>query len=228
MRLVVFDLDGTLVDSRQDLADSVNAVLESYGAAPLPLERVVRMVGEGARVLVQRALDASGLETSKGIDADDALARFHRAYEPRLTATTQPYPGISDMVNEAAGHATLAVLTNKPLEPSRRLIETFGWSGHFVRVIGGDGPTGRKPDPAGLLSLIRTADASPERTLMVGDSMVDVETARRAGTAMCVARYGFGNARGDMALNGDEWLAESGHDVWPVITRWMAGLGDRS
>jgi len=219
MALVVFDLDGTLVDSRQDLADSTNAVLESFGAPPLPLDRVVMMVGEGARILVQRALAAAGLDA----DLDDALGRFHAHYRTRLLATTRPYPGIDDMLEQTAGVATLAVLTNKPLAPSQLLLEAFGWSPLFLSVIGGDSAFGRKPDPSGLQHLMALADATPESTLLVGDSMVDVETARRAGAGICVAQYGFGNARGDLHLRGDERIAETGHEIGQVIRAWRAG-----
>ncbi len=219
MALVVFDLDGTLVDSRQDLADSTNAVLESFGAPPLPLDRVVMMVGEGARVLVQRALEAAALNA----DLDDALGRFQAHYRTRLLATTRPYPGISEMLTELAAVATLAVLTNKPLAPSQLLLEAFGWSPLFLSVIGGDSAHGRKPDPSGLQHLMALADATPESTLLVGDSMVDVETARRAGTGICVAQYGFGNARGDLHLRGDEWIAETGHHVAGAVRAWSQG-----
>ena len=215
--LVVFDLDGTLVDSRQDLADSTNAVLESYGAAPLPLDRVIRMVGDGARMLVQRAL----AEAQVAADLDDALERFHASYAPRLLATTKPYPGIDEMLVDLGTRATMAVLTNKPLKPSLRMVEALGWTQHFVRVIGGDGPFPRKPDPAGLLALVDQAGASPEQTMMVGDSMADVEVARRAGTAVCVAQYGFGNARGDMSLRGDESLARTSIALLPAINTWL-------
>jgi phosphoglycolate phosphatase len=216
MTLVVFDLDGTLVDSRQDLADSTNAVLESYGAQPLARDEVVQLVGEGARVLVQRALAAAGVDA----DLDQALERFHKCYTPRLLATTRPYPGIDEALVAARSCAILAVLTNKPLAPSLQLIEAFGWSSHFVRVIGGDGPLPRKPDTAGLRELMTQAGATPASTMLVGDSMIDVDTARRAGVAMCVARFGFGDARGDLQLRGDEWIAETGRDVGRVVADW--------
>jgi phosphoglycolate phosphatase len=224
MMLVVFDLDGTLVDSRQDLADSTNAVLESYGAPALPRDRVAGMVGDGARALVQRALIAAGV----GADLDEALARFHDSYRPRVLATTRPYAGISETVAAVRAVASLAVLTNKPLAPTMELIAAFGWTSHFIRVIGGDGDMPRKPDPAGLLALVALAGATPETTMLVGDSMIDVETARRAGTAICVAQYGFGTARGDLELRGDEWLAESGHDVGRMVTRWLEQYSSQS
>lgn len=222
MSLVVFDLDGTLIDSRQDLADSINVMLGTYDAAPLPLDRVVMMVGEGARVLVQRALEASGFDTSPS-RMEDALARFHEAYGSRLLVTTQPYPGIAGMLDAVAPLATLAMLTNKPLQATRQLVDAFGWSSRFVRIIGGDGDVPRKPDPEGLRQLMALAHAGPESTMLVGDSMVDVDTARNAGTSICVVRYGFGHGRGDLRLRGDEWVAETGPDVARVIRDWCRG-----
>ena len=139
----------------------------------------------------------------------------------RLLATTLPYPGISEMLDEVAAFGAMAMLTNKPLLPSQRLVEAFGWSSLFLRVIGGDADVPRKPDPRGLRQLMALADAGPESTMLVGDSMVDVETARNAGVAMCVAGYGFGRSRGDLELRGDEWIAESGPDVGRVIREWL-------
>jgi phosphoglycolate phosphatase len=127
------------------------------------------------------------------------------------------------MLDDVAPLATLAMLTNKPLLPSQKLVEAFGWSSCFVNVIGGDGDVPRKPDPQGLQRLMTLANAGPASTMLVGDSMVDVETARNAGVAMCVVRYGFGNARGDLQLSGDEWIAETGPDVGRVIRQWCQG-----
>jgi phosphoglycolate phosphatase len=219
--LVVFDLDGTLVDSRQDLADSTNAMLGSLGAPPLPRDRVVKMIGEGARILVQKALEASHLP-SEDKPLHEALGLFHECYRARLLATTRPYPGVSAMLEEMSSLASLAMLTNKPLSPSLRLVEAFGWRGHFMRVIGGDGDMPRKPDPKGLRRLMAEANAGPESTLLVGDSMIDVETARNAGVTVCVAAYGMGTVRGDLQLRGDERIAETGHDVGRVIREWRA------
>lgn len=199
--LIVFDLDGTLVDSRRDLADSTNDVLESYGAAPLSLDEVTAMVGEGAKVLVERALAATGLDPAE----PDALRRFRDFYDRRLLTHTRPYDGIPDVLAslERDGH-TLAVLTNKPQAPSERLLDAFGLARHFRHVVGGDTALPRKPDPAGLLDLMRRQDARAEATWLVGDSMIDVETARRAGVRLCVALYGFGQARGELVLRASE------------------------
>jgi phosphoglycolate phosphatase len=207
--LVVFDLDGTLIDSRRDLAESTNEVLASYGRPALPVDDVARMVGDGARRLVERALVASGLD----VDVDDALARFREVYDRRLLVHTRPYPGIADLVSRAADVAALAVLTNKPEPPSRRLLDAFDLSGHFRWVIGGDSGFPRKPDPASLRHLMSEAGVPATRTLMVGDSMIDVETARGAGASVCVARYGFGHLRRGLDLRPGERVADTPGEV---------------
>jgi phosphoglycolate phosphatase len=217
--LVVFDLDGTLVDSRQDLAASTNDVLAGVGGRTLPMDEIVRMVGDGARTLVQRALTRAGCD----VDLDTALATFHRCYAKRLTETTCPYDGITPLLHTLTRTVRLAVLTNKPLDPTRRLLDHFGWTGLFGRVIGGDGPFGRKPDPSGLRDLMTWAGARPETTMMVGDSMVDVEVARAVGAHICVAGYGFGAARGDLHLRGDELLAHTAHDIQGCAHRSLGG-----
>jgi phosphoglycolate phosphatase len=200
MSLIVFDLDGTLVDSRLDLAESTNEMLGTYGAAPLAVDAVAAMVGEGAKVLVARALAAAGLDA----DVFDALTRFREIYDRRLLVHTRPYPGIEQVVSGLAGNHTLAVLTNKPEAPSRRLLDAFGLARYFRKVVGGDSGPARKPDPAGLHLLMAEFGASGPSTWLVGDSMIDVETARRAEVRMCVALYGFGQLRGELVLDGSE------------------------
>lgn len=216
--LVVFDLDGTLVDSRQDLAASTNDVLAGLGAGPLPVAVVEQMVGDGARTLVHRALVHAGCDA----DLDAALAEFHRCYAVRLLETTKPYDGIAELLQSLAG-TRMAVLTNKPLAPTLRLLEHFGWTGTFDRVVGGDGPFPRKPDPAGLRDVMRTCGARPEETMMVGDSMVDVHVARHAGTHICVAAYGFGASRGDLSLSGDELIARAAQDIYTLSSTVRQG-----
>jgi phosphoglycolate phosphatase len=207
--LVVFDLDGTLVDSRRDLAESTNEMLATYGAAPLPIDRVAMMVGEGARKLVDRALAAAGLETGE----PDALARFLDIYGRRLLVHTTPYEGIPEAVAALGADATLAVLTNKPGALTTRLLDAFDLARHFSRVIGGDTARGRKPDPAGLQTLMAEYGTAPASTWLVGDSMIDVETARRANTRMCVVLYGFGQLRGELVLDGTEAVARTPAEI---------------
>lgn len=217
MPLVVFDLDGTLVDSRRDLADSTNEMLGTFGAAALPIDDVARMVGEGARVLVARALAASRLDS---VAVSEALARFRAIYDRRLVVHTRPYEGIPDLVRSCAGRASLAVLTNKPEQPSRRLLEAFDLAGAFAQVIGGDSDFPRKPDPAGLIHLMSLAGAGPAGTLLVGDSPIDLETGRRAGVPVCIARYGFG-ASGSMT--GAAWAIDRPADLIGVLDRCFGG-----
>lgn len=209
MSLIVFDLDGTLVDSRLDLAESTNEMLGTYGAPALPVDAVAAMVGEGAKVLVGRALQAAGVEA----DVPDALARFREIYDRRLLVHTRPYSGIEEVVSALAKDHTLAVLTNKPEAPSRRLLDAFGLSPHFQEIVGGDSGASRKPDPAGLQKLMTTFGAESTGTWLVGDSMIDVETARRAGVRMCVALYGFGQLRGELVLDGSEVTAATAPEI---------------
>ncbi len=203
MTLIVFDLDGTLIDSRLDLAESTNEMLATFGAAPLPINDVAGMVGEGARILVERALTAARRDPK----TPDALARFMEIYDRRLLVNTRLYPGVLEMVRGLAARARLAVLTNKPEAPARRLLDAFDLTPHFAWTIGGDSPFPRKPDPSALRHLMTESGASADRTLLVGDSMIDVQTARNAGVRMCVALYGFGQLRGELVLAGDELLA---------------------
>jgi phosphoglycolate phosphatase len=188
--LVVFDLDGTLVDSLRDLAESTNALLEACGAAPHSEAAIGRMVGEGAATLVARAFAAAG-----GEPPPDALQRFLAIYNQRPLRWTRPYPGIEELLEALAPQVTLAVLTNKPLAATREILDGLQLARHFgTRVLGGDGPLPRKPHPAGLLHLTSRAGASPTETVMVGDSEVDFRTARAGGARPCMARYGFGFA----------------------------------
>lgn len=208
--LIAFDLDGTLIDSQRDLADSANRMLATYGAGPLELDAVASMVGDGARQLVIRALEAAGVET----DATSALARFVEIYSDHLVVHTRPYDGISDLLARLEGRAALAVLTNKPEGMSRRLLDTFGMTRFFPWVIGGDSPGfPRKPDPGGLRHLIESSGATPATTVFIGDSMVDVATARTVGARVCAAGYGFGKLRQPLVLRPGELLANTPGDL---------------
>ena len=204
--LVIFDLDGTLIDSRRDLADATNAVVLAYGGDRLRQEDVTAMVGEGAAVLVQRALAAAGLV----VDLAEALDRFLAEYDERLTIHTRPYDGVPDALAalRTSGHP-LAVLTNKPQRPTKEILDRLGLAQAFSRVVGGDTAAGRKPDPAGLLEIVEHAGAAPEETVLVGDSPVDLETARRAGVRICLARYGFGYRLAPGAFRGDELFIDT-------------------
>lgn len=189
LTLIAFDLDGTLVDSRRDISDAANDLLVACGASPLSEAAIGRMVGEGAATLVARAFAAVALPAPA-----DALPRFLRYYDRRLVAHTRPYAGMPDVLAVLRERYTLAVLTNKPLAATQQILDRLGLADYFERrfVVGGDGPYPRKPDPTGLLALAATAGTDAAATCLVGDSMVDWQTARAAGARACLARYGFG------------------------------------
>jgi phosphoglycolate phosphatase len=205
VRLVVFDLDGTLIDSRRDLAESVNALVVERGGRELPLDTVTAMVGEGAALLVRRALTAAGLEP----DVESALPRFLQIYDQRLLVHTLPYTGTREMLDVVRSGARLAVLTNKPQHHTDRVLRGLQLDQYFSDVVGGDTAYGRKPDPAGLRYLVTRADGAVGTTTMVGDSAIDLRTARAAGVRVCLVRYGFGFPSAEAELSGEELIASS-------------------
>ena len=186
--LVVFDLDGTLVDSKLDLALAVNAARGDAGMAPLDYELIYSYVGNGAPMLIRRSL---GPEASQQ-QADRALDFFYEYYRDHMLDNTTLYPGVQETLDTLveAGR-NLAVLTNKPVRFSILMIERLGLARHFRRVYGGNSFDTKKPDPYGLNLLIDESGASKNRTLMVGDSAVDILTARNAGVASCGVTYGL-------------------------------------
>ena len=196
--LIVFDLDGTLVDSRRDLANAANALLHDLKRAPLPEARIGDMVGEGAAILVRRVLSASGLPA----DLPGAVPRFLELYDTCLLEHTRPYDGIVEALQALQSRGMLAVLTNKPQAATDKLLSGLGLAQYFNQVIGGDTPLGRKPNPGGLAEIVRRCATTLPATTLVGDSPVDVETGRRAGCHLVVASYGFGFRH--MELHGTE------------------------
>lgn len=215
-RLIAFDLDGTVVDSRRDLADSANDLITERGGAPLSEDAIARMVGEGAALLVRRALTAAHIT-----DIGGALARFLEIYDTRLLNHTRVYEGMDDAVRLARTFGRVAILTNKPLAPTERILEGLGLRELFDDVTGGDGPLGRKPDPASLQELMRAAGATAATTLLVGDSAIDHETAVRAGVRCCLVSFGFGHHNFDRSLlRADDWVAASADELRGVLTQF--------
>lgn len=211
----MFDLDGTLIDSCRDLADSANAMLAGYNAGPLSERQIASMVGSGAATLVKRVIMAAGVDAA----LDEALARFLSAYDERLTHHTRPYAGIPALLDELQTPGiAMAVLTNKPLEQSIRILDAFDLSKHFQWVVGGDGPWPRKPAPEGMQFLMQQANADPAETILVGDSTIDLQTSRNAGVGICLARYGFGFAElAASDLRGDEWVVDTPAEISGVL-----------
>lgn len=190
-QLIVFDLDGTLIDSRADLAAGINHMRGHFGLAPLPLETVSGYVGNGVRKLVERSLQ------HEKVDVDEAL-RINKAYYlSHLTVHTVVYPGVDEGLRRLAdaGHR-LAVLTNKPGAPSRSILQHFKLEGYFSLIMGGGDVEHLKPDPAGILHGLRTTQMDSSCAWMVGDHYTDLEVARNAGIKSAFVHYGFGQERG--------------------------------
>ena len=188
LRLLVFDLDGTLIDSREDLAKAVNRMLGEMGRARLPLEVIASYIGDGAGMLVRRALGdpKDEAEFTRGLDL------FLRFYREHMLDHTYVYPGVlAALASFRARGLKMAVLTNKPVRPARDICAALGLGEFFFQIYGGNSFPTKKPDPEGLLALLREAGAAPEETLVVGDSEVDVLTARAAGCWSLGCRYGL-------------------------------------
>jgi len=186
--LLIFDLDGTLINSKKDLTISTNATREHFGLPPLDEETVGSYVGNGVAMLVRRAMGPDATEEL----IESALQYFMKFYRTHAIENTRLYPGVRESVQElAAEKHKLAVLTNKPGRISFDIIGALGLGDYFMRVYGGDSLAGKKPDPVGILTLMQEGAARPEETLMIGDSAVDVQTARNAGVRSCGVLWGF-------------------------------------
>ena len=188
MKLLIFDLDGTLIDSKIDLVHSVNATRAHMNLAPISSDLVGTYVGSGAPVLVRRALGPDSSEA----DVQRALSYFLDYYREHMLDNTYVYPGVREALDRLhdAG-LPMAVLTNKPVRFSQALVQGLGLGSHFFRIYGGNSFEQKKPDPVGILTLLEESGAAKERTIMVGDSNVDVRTARNAQVTACGVTYGF-------------------------------------
>jgi len=186
--LAVFDLDGTLIDSKRDLALAVNATLTHMGMEELPPETIEGYVGNGAPVLMQRALGRHASEDNVA----RALAYFLEYYYAHMLDNTVLYEGVRESLEllRVAG-VRMAVLTNKPNRNTTGILAGLGVAGFFARAYGGNAFPLRKPDPMGLRTIMEELGVGAERTLMIGDSAVDIRTARAAGVASAGLTYGF-------------------------------------
>ncbi len=193
-QLFLFDLDGTLIDSRADLAAAVNQMRARHGLPPLPLEQVVTYVGDGVRVLARRAL------TGAPVDLDTAVRDISAAYADDLTRHTIPYPGVTDGLRALhhAGHH-LGLITNKPGLHARRLLDHFGWTPLFAVALGGGDTAELKPSPLPLQTAMLRTGHTADSTWMVGDHHTDLAAARRAGVRSIFLANGFGNSGEEQA-----------------------------
>jgi phosphoglycolate phosphatase len=187
VRVLIFDLDGTLIDSKVDLAQSINAMLERMGRVPLIHETIFSFVGNGAPVLVRRALGAGTTDA----EADAGLAFFLSYYRAHMLDNTIPYAGVREGL-ECLREYPMAVLTNKPVNFSRAILDGLDLTRYFRFVYGGNSFEKKKPDPMGVEALLRDFAVSPRQAMMVGDSEVDIRTARNSGIWACGVTYGLG------------------------------------
>jgi phosphoglycolate phosphatase len=192
IQLLVFDMDGTLVDSRKDLCNSINAMLVKEDRHQLPEAVIASYIGDGAAMLVRRAL---GDPDDKDL-VDRALQYFLSYYREHKLDNTYAYPGVLESLQSLAAtnedtRRVMAVLTNKPVGPARAICDALGMGSYFFRVYGGDSFHVKKPDPQGLFELMKEAQVTPEQTVMIGDSDVDVLTARNAGVWAIGCKFGL-------------------------------------
>jgi phosphoglycolate phosphatase len=187
IRALIFDLDGTLIDSKRDLIRSVNAMLAEMGRETLHEDTISGYIGHGAPQLVARALGNGAGEEER----ERALKYFLGYYEEHKMDSTCAYPGVGEALEELKGFP-MGVLTNKPVRVSRRILDALGLAKYFRVVYGGNSFEKKKPDPQGARKILEEFGAAPSEALLVGDSEVDVQTARNAGTLAIAVNYGFG------------------------------------
>ena len=207
--IVVFDLDGTLLDSAPDIQAALNRVLRARGLAPYDLPEVKAMIGDGARVLLERALAGRG----EAFD-EEALAAFLIDEDISQARLTAPFPGIAEVLRdiEAAGWR-MAVCTNKPEGPARGLLDSLGLGARFAAIGGGDSFPVRKPDPAHLRATLAAAGGDPAHAVMIGDHRNDVMAAAGCGVPCIFAAWGYG----PRMMAGDAPVAEAPADLPGLI-----------
>ena len=215
LRLLVFDLDGTLIDSGADLCASVNAMLRHFDRALLPSPVIATYIGDGAVKLVGRALG----EPVEPVLLDAAVAYFLDYYRAHKLDNTYVYPGVFSSLDslrfdEAGNERAMAVLTNKPIGPSESICDGLGLTPYFFRIYGANSFATKKPNPEGLLALIQEAGVTPQETLMIGDSDVDVLTARNAGAWSMGCSFGL--APHTLVATPPDCQVDSAAD-WPLV-----------
>ena len=217
IKLVVFDLDGTLIDSRLDLVHSVNAALRHIGRRELPDDVIASYVGDGAPILIQRALGCEKVDEALIRKGLEFFLSYYRAH--KLDHTTV-YPGIAEALTaiQSSGNGTprkMAVLSNKPVNPSRAIVEALGLGQFFSQIYGGNSFATKKPDPEGARKLLEESGVRPDQAAIVGDSHVDVRTGRNAGMWTVGVTYGF--ATHTLEEEPPDVLVDQPHEVGAIF-----------
>lgn len=210
--LVIFDLDGTLIDSSDDIAWAANRTLLHMGHKEMDLEAIKEGIGWGVKTLLERLMPDEGPER-----IEDGRKRFLEYYWEHLTVKTTLYPGVKETIAYFRGiNKKMAIVTNKPVRFTERILEEFGLGESFSMVLGGDSLTNRKPHPEPVERVIETLGAARERTVIVGDSPVDCETGKRAGIMTIGVEYGF-RGREELKEAGCDILIKQFHDLKRIL-----------
>ncbi len=216
---IIFDLDGTLVDTAPDLAAALNAALASLGRPEVAPDRVRHLVGHGARALLNNGLAMSGEAPAALVEL--GLPVFMAHYRAHIADGSKPYPGVEAALDRvAAAGFGLAICTNKPVALARALITALGWDGRFAAIIGGDSEAAAKPDPRPVLAAMHAAGGNSGSSIFLGDSSVDVAAARAAGVPVIVVSFGFSD-RPAAELGADRVI-----DHWDSLDAALASLTD--
>ena len=203
-QLLIFDLDGTLAETRHDLTTGINLMRAHYDLPPLTVETVTGYIGNGVRALVEHSLQGAG------IDVDEALALNKQFYAQHMFEETALYPGVEEGL-KVLSHHEMAVLSNKPGDPTRAILKHLGVDGLFFRMLGGGDLPNLKPAPDGIEALMAESGIGPENTWMIGDHHTDLEVAHNAGVKSGFVTYGIGHAgefTADQTWNGFEELVQ--------------------
>ncbi|MEJ2324824.1 MAG: HAD-IA family hydrolase [Nitrospirota bacterium] len=217
VRLIIFDLDGTLVDTARDIQAALNGAVKPLGLQPLGMEETIALIGEGTARLIEKALRPLGPKADDAL-REETLGKFLRSYSENLTAHSRPYPDVKETLLRLRGFQK-AVLSNKGEELSRRLLEAFGLAGHFALIAGSDTTKSRKPSPEPVRFILKKLGFSPEEALVVGDSPYDIEAAQGAGAAAVAVTYGY---RGRSLLVEADHVIDSIEELLPLLVELEA------
>ncbi len=209
--LLIFDLDGTLVDSKLDIANGVNHTLRQLGLPTISNEEIYRFVGHGVRDLIT---DAVGNHPEK---QDEALRLFMDYYQGHLADQTRLFPGIIEVLNHFS-NKKLGILTNKPQSLTGPLLQQLGIFDKFQIVIGGEASFPRKPDPTSTRHILKTLKVAPQRAIIIGDSAVDIETGKNAAILTCGVTYGF-RPRSELEASGCDLLIDQPAKLMEKISK---------